>query len=109
MLFGSFLKASCSKAFTLSLEVLGIGLMSILSQINSSFCYSNHACMLLIKFFLRVSGRKTLFLCFGPAGNCGTGGLADEKLIPEKQLFLENYFDRNPSFLPPESTDFQSN
>lgn len=65
--------------------------------------------MLLIKFFLRVSGRKTLFLCFGPAGSCGTGGLADEKVIPEKQLLLENCFDRNPSFLRPESTDFQSN
>lgn len=99
MLSGSFLKAPCSKASTLSSENLGIGLMSVLSQINFYFCYSNHTCMLLIKFFLRVSGRKTLFLCFGPAGNCSTGELADEKLIPEKQLFLENCFDRNPSFL----------
>lgn len=107
MLFGNFFKASCSKASTLSSENLGIGLMSVLSQISSSFCYSNHTCMLLIKFFLRVSERKTLFLCFGPAGDCGTGGLADEKFIPEKQLFLENCFDRNPSFCDQNSQTFE--
>lgn len=69
--------------------------MSVLSQINYSFCYSNHTCTLKPnKILPHVSERKNVFFCFGKAGGCGSGGLADEKLIPEKQLFQENYFDR---------------